>query len=103
MRATCFLASTCVRRKSKTVQANLIELGEENLEERLKGSIATPAYPPYRVTNLIAETVPQVSLSCRGCREDNLCATKRWHISHLRVAQSWCTRSPALAAWIAPP
>lgn len=38
--------------------AQLQELGDENLEERLRSATKTPAWPAHRLAQLIAETVP---------------------------------------------
>ncbi|GAX82793.1 hypothetical protein CEUSTIGMA_g10219.t1 [Chlamydomonas eustigma] len=56
--ATNSLSKT-IKRKSVQVQSQLLELGQENLEERMQSSVAMPANPPYRLSTLIAELVPQ--------------------------------------------
>ena len=48
------------RRKSTQVEAQLKELGLESLEERMQSAVQVPLNPPYRLSRLIAETVPQV-------------------------------------------
>eukprot|EP00195_Chlamydomonas_chlamydogama_P012328 CAMPEP_0202904284 /NCGR_PEP_ID=MMETSP1392-20130828/28654_1 /ASSEMBLY_ACC=CAM_ASM_000868 /TAXON_ID=225041 /ORGANISM="Chlamydomonas chlamydogama, Strain SAG 11-48b" /LENGTH=159 /DNA_ID=CAMNT_0049591837 /DNA_START=129 /DNA_END=604 /DNA_ORIENTATION=- len=48
-----------IRRKAAQVEAQITELGMEGLEERLKNSVAVPANPPYRLSTLLAEAVPQ--------------------------------------------
>ncbi|KAL4444701.1 hypothetical protein ABPG77_002518 [Micractinium sp. CCAP 211/92] len=46
-------------RKQQEVAAQLQELGEEALEERLRSATSSPARPPHRLTELIASVVPQ--------------------------------------------
>lgn len=48
-----------IRRKSTQVEAHLKELGLESLEDRMQSAVQVPAHPPYRLSTLIAETVPQ--------------------------------------------
>ncbi len=43
------------RRKQQQVEADLKELGEEALEERMQSALQTPASPQYRLTRKIAE------------------------------------------------
>lgn len=54
-------ANLCCRRKQQEVAAQLQELGEEALEERLRSATSSPARPPHRLTELIATIVPQAS------------------------------------------
>ncbi|KAF8072570.1 hypothetical protein HT031_000230 [Scenedesmus sp. PABB004] len=44
-----------IKRKSKQVEAALLELGMEGLEERLSSATANPASPAYRLSRMIAE------------------------------------------------
>jgi hypothetical protein len=48
------------RRKSREVEAQLLELGQEGLEDRLKSATETPVPIQYRLTNVISENVPRV-------------------------------------------
>ncbi|KXZ49270.1 hypothetical protein GPECTOR_22g863 [Gonium pectorale] len=48
-----------IRRKQRQLEATIRELGIEALDERLRSATQLPANPPYRLSTLIAETVPQ--------------------------------------------
>lgn len=48
-----------IRRKQKQLEASIRELGMEALDERLQSATQMPANPPYRLSTLIAEAVPQ--------------------------------------------
>ena len=59
---SCMLPAVLIplRRKSQQIQAQLQELGEEALEERMQSGVAMLTNPPYRLSTLIAELSPQV-------------------------------------------
>lgn len=58
------------RRKSKQVEASLLELGMEGLEERLSSATQNPASPAYRLSRMITEvTQMQVGVSVSGSGE----------------------------------
>ncbi|EFJ49598.1 hypothetical protein VOLCADRAFT_104174 [Volvox carteri f. nagariensis] len=48
-----------IRRKQRELEAAIRELGMEALDERLQSATQVPATPPYRLSRLIAEHVPQ--------------------------------------------
>ncbi|KAG2500630.1 hypothetical protein HYH03_001397 [Edaphochlamys debaryana] len=48
-----------IRRKQRQLEATIKELGMEALDERLQSATSMPANPPYRLSTLIAENVPQ--------------------------------------------
>ncbi|KAF5840700.1 hypothetical protein DUNSADRAFT_15795 [Dunaliella salina] len=50
--------SATIKRKQKELEAQLHEMGQEALEERLKSAVQVPAAPAYRLASLIAEAVP---------------------------------------------
>jgi hypothetical protein len=50
----CVVFPVC-RRKSKQVEAQLLELGMEALEERLSSATQNPASPAYRLSRMISE------------------------------------------------
>lgn len=48
-----------IRRKQRQLEVAFRELGMETMDERLSSAASLPANPPYRLSNLIAESVPQ--------------------------------------------
>ncbi|GLC35625.1 hypothetical protein PLESTB_000186800 [Pleodorina starrii] len=48
-----------IRRKQRELETTIRELGMEALDERLQSATQMPANPPYRLSTLIAESVPQ--------------------------------------------
>ncbi|GLI62069.1 hypothetical protein VaNZ11_004496 [Volvox africanus] len=48
-----------IRRKQRELETTIRELGMEALDERLQSATQMPLNPPYRLSTLIAESVPQ--------------------------------------------
>lgn len=72
------------RRKSRQVEADIKELGDEGIEERMRSGVQVPADPKFRFARMVGEkTTGQVRPGAGARRRPGLGAGGGSHTPHL--------------------